>query len=122
MADSPNFTGVPETDLNVLAECLQGEIERVDETCVSGFDAFSVGINDGLRMRVSLASTDGNAAVRFGDFVLDDLMVGWEAMEQRYAALASADPDTVTPEAVIELDEALLAVPKCGRRGRRALA
>jgi len=111
MADSPKFTGVIDNDLNVLAECFLGEIERVEETCMSDFDAFSVGVNDGLRMRVNLACTDGGSGVRFGEFLLDDLlMVGWEAMEQRYTALASAGADAITPEAVAKLDESLLAL------------
>ncbi len=110
MSDIPNFTGVPAKDLELLAECLLDEIECREGSCASDFDAFSLGVNDGVRMTVNLACGAEASRVRFGEFRLDDLMAGWEAIEQRYEALAGAGPEAVTPSAVSELDQKLLSL------------
>ncbi|NOY79900.1 MAG: hypothetical protein GXP31_02725 [Kiritimatiellaeota bacterium] len=117
MSDIPNFTGVPANDLDVLAECLLDEIERKDDTCASDFDVFSLGVNDGTRMFVNLACGAKAPHVRFGEFRLDDLMAGWEAIEQQYDAVAGAGPEAVTPAAVSKLDEKLLSLYRSAGSG-----
>ncbi len=113
MREKPDFTGNLGEDLVLLARYFRVEIEPYDGVGKSLFNHFSLGVNDGTEMRVSLpesAEVDGTPA--FADYRIDSLADELAQVEQRYRVLQASGIETITPQVLRELDDELLAACK----------
>ena len=108
----PNFTGGVSDDLTTLATLFREEVQVAAGRSEPFFDAFSLGVNDGISMMVTRPwlPRSGQDEVRVGEFTLEGLGVAHEMIEVKYWSLDAAGIGNFPMGKLAELDRELAAL------------